>query len=135
ASQLQVTWDPGPALPSEDTLSDYLLAQQTQDKILTSTGDPEETMQSNARVLQATYTQPYQLHASIGPSCAVADVTDGQYRIYSSTQGVYQLRGAIAQLLNVGPDRVRVVYMEGAGCYGDNGSDHAAAEAALLAHA
>ena len=55
--------------------------------------------------------------------------------IYSSTQGVYQLRGAIAQLLNIGPDQVRVVYMEGAGCYGDNGSDHAAGEAALLAQA
>jgi nicotinate dehydrogenase subunit B len=135
ASQLQVSWDPGPALPSEDTLSDYLLAQQTQDKILTSTGDPDEALQSNARVLQATYTQPYQLHASIGPSCAVADVTDGQYTIYSSTQGVYQLRGAIAQLLNTGSDHVRVVYMESAGCYGDNGADHAAGEAALLAQA
>ena len=135
ASQLQVTWDPGPALPSEDTLSAYLLAQQTQDKVLADTGDPEEVLQSNPNVLQATYTQPYQLHASIAPSCAVADVTDGQYRIYSSTQGVYQLRGAIAQLLNTGSDHVRVVYMESAGCYGDNGADHAAGEAALLAQA
>jgi nicotinate dehydrogenase subunit B len=135
ASQLQVSWDPGPALPSEDTLSDYLLAQQTQDKVLADTGDPDEALQSNARVLQATYTQPYQLHASIGPSCAVADVSDGQYTIYSSTQGVYQLRGAIAQLLNTGSDHVRVVYMESAGCYGDNGADHAAGEAALLAQA
>ena len=135
ANQLQVTWDPGPALPSQATLSAYLLAQQTQDKVLADTGDPDEVLQSNPSVLQATYTQPYQSHGSIGPSCAVADVADGQYTIYSSTQGVYQLRGAIAQLLNVGPDHVRVVYMEGAGCYGDNGSDHAAAEAALLAQA
>jgi CO/xanthine dehydrogenase Mo-binding subunit len=135
ASQLQVTWDPGPALPSQDALSDYLLAQQTQDKIVTSTGDPDEALRSNSTVLQATYTQPYQLHASIGPSCAVAEVTNGQYTVYCSTQGVYQLRGAIAQLLNTGSDQVRVVYMESAGCYGDSGADHAAGEAALLAQA
>jgi CO/xanthine dehydrogenase Mo-binding subunit len=82
--------------------------------------------------LHATYSQPYQAHASIGPSCAVADVQAEAITVWASTQGPYPLRGALAQLLRVPEERVRLIHMEGAGCYGHNGADDAAAEAAIL---
>jgi CO/xanthine dehydrogenase Mo-binding subunit len=86
-------------------------------------------------VIQATYNHPYQNHASIGPSCAIADVSGDQATIYSSTQGVYPLQGAIGELLGIPAGNVHVVHMEGSGCYGHNGFDDAAGEAALMSQA
>ncbi|MGI9148466.1 MAG: molybdopterin cofactor-binding domain-containing protein, partial [Chloroflexota bacterium] len=134
ARALKVTWNTPGRLPSVDGVSEYLLKQTTEDKSLVSVGDVDSALQS-ARVHTATFTQPYQMHASIGPSCAVADVDGDKFTVYSSTQGVYQLRGAIAQLLSVPPQNVHVVHVEGSGCYGHNGFDDVAGEAALLAHA
>ncbi len=75
------------------------------------------------------------MHASIGPSCAVAEVTSGAATVWSATQGAHQLRPTIAQLLGISPANVRVIYVEAAGCYGHNGADDAAADAALLSQA
>jgi len=72
------------------------------------------------------------MHAAIGPSCGVADVRNGQATIWSGTQGVYQLQGAIAKLLSLPVSAVHVIYVEASGCYGHNGADDAAADAALL---
>jgi CO/xanthine dehydrogenase Mo-binding subunit len=85
--------------------------------------------------ITATYRRPYQMHGSIGPSCAVGLVQDGVVTVYSHTQGVYPLRAAIAEMLRTPPDRVRVIHMEGSGCYGHNGADDAGADAALIATA
>jgi nicotinate dehydrogenase subunit B len=87
------------------------------------------------RTLQATYSMPYQSHGSIGPSCAVADVRDGAATVWSGTQGSYSLRSALADLLGLPAERVRVVWTEASGCYGHNGADDAAADAALLSQA
>ncbi len=135
ARQLQATWNAPGKLPSIDQLADHLRQQTTQDKSLVSDGDVDSALQSAGAVHTANFTQPYQMHASIGPSCAVVDVQGDQYTVYSSTQGVYQLRGAIAQLLNVPAQNIHVVHVEGSGCYGHNGFDDAAGEAALLAQA
>ncbi|MGE5335226.1 MAG: molybdopterin cofactor-binding domain-containing protein, partial [Nitrososphaerota archaeon] len=75
----------------------------------------------------------FQAHASIGPSCAVADFDGDLMTVWSSTQGVYPLRGALADLLGMPEERVRVIHREGAGSYGHNGSDDVAADAALVA--
>ncbi|MES2561293.1 MAG: molybdopterin cofactor-binding domain-containing protein [Pseudomonadota bacterium] len=83
----------------------------------------------------ATYRRPYQMHASIGPSCAVAHLQDGMLTVWSHTQGAYPLRDAIAEMLRTPTDRVRVIHMEGSGCYGHNGADDAGADAALIASA
>src|SRR6185437_12607525 len=80
------------------------------------------------------YEQPFQAHASIGPSCAVAEEKDGMLTVWVSSGGVYPLRGALADLLDMPPERIRVIHMEGAGAYGQNGSEDVAADAALLAH-
>jgi CO/xanthine dehydrogenase Mo-binding subunit len=81
----------------------------------------------------ATYRRPFQMHASIGPSCAVGHFVDGTLTVWTHSQGVYPLRNAIAELVKLPPDRVRCVHMEGSGCYGHNGADDAAGDAALLA--
>src|SRR5262249_50152449 len=75
---------------------------------------------------------PYQMHASIGASCGVADVSGARATIWSSTQGAHTLKSAIAELLGFPADAVHVIWTEGSGCYGHNGSDDAAADAALM---
>src|SRR5262249_5740280 len=85
--------------------------------------------------LEATYTKPYTLHGSIGPSCAVAVMEENRLTVWSHTQGVFPDRAAIAGMLRMPKEQVRVVHAEGSGCYGHNGADDAAADAALLARA
>src|SRR5437762_6098933 len=85
------------------------------------------------KTIEATYTRPYQAHGSIGPSCAVAQLVDGAMTVWTHTQGVHPDRQGIAEMLRVPPESVRLIHMEGAGCYGHNGADDAAADAALLA--
>ncbi|HEY2050236.1 MAG TPA: molybdopterin cofactor-binding domain-containing protein [Caulobacteraceae bacterium] len=83
----------------------------------------------------AAYTRPYLMHGSIGPSCAVAQLSDGQLTVWTHSQGVYPLRRAIAQLAGLAPEKVRCRHLEGSGCYGHNGADDAAGDAALIAMA
>jgi CO/xanthine dehydrogenase Mo-binding subunit len=102
-------------------------------------GDVDAALDGAATTLSADYFSPFQMHASVGPSCGVADVrsapdpnTGIQATIWSGTQGVYLLQGAVAQLLGLPASAVHVVYAEAAGCYGHNGADDAAADAALI---
>ena len=87
------------------------------------------------RPVRATYRWPFQLHASIGPSCAVADVRGDNATVYSATQGAHQLVAPIAALLAMPAEKVRVIFTEGSGCYGHNGADDVAGDAALLSQA
>jgi nicotinate dehydrogenase subunit B len=135
ARQLSAAWTPASTLPDQSQLPDWMRQQATNDKQPVNAGDVDEALAQATSVVQATYTQPYQNHASIGPSCAVADVQGNQATVYSSTQGVYPLRGAIAQLIGAPADSVHVLHMEGSGCYGHNGFDDVAGEAALLSQA
>ena len=105
------------------------------DREAAKTGDVESALAGAAKTLNATYQWPFQLHASIGPSCGLAHVRDGEATIWSGTQGAHQLRPTIAQLLGISPANVRVVFVEASGCYGHNGADDAAADAALLSQA
>jgi len=88
-----------------------------------------------AKSLAARYTRPFQAHGSIGPSCAVAQWTDGKLRVWTHSQGVYPLRGDLANVFGIEPSAVRCTHAEGAGCYGHNGADDVALDAALLARA
>ncbi len=87
------------------------------------------------KTLTARYTRPYQMHGSIGPSCAVAQLQDGTMTVWTHTQGVYPDRHAIAEMLGMPDAQVRCIHVEGSGCYGHNGADDAAADAALIARA
>jgi nicotinate dehydrogenase subunit B len=85
--------------------------------------------------IEARYTRLFQLHASIGPSCAVAHSVEDKLTVWTHSQGVFALRGDIARALGLSPASVTCIHMEGAGCYGHNGADDAAFDAALLARA
>jgi len=96
---------------------------------------PISTPVDAAHTLNATYYRPYQMHAAMGPSAAVAQWTQGKLTVWSHTQGAYPLRGALAQVLRLDLADIHVIHTEGAGCYGHNGADDVALDAALLARA
>jgi nicotinate dehydrogenase subunit B len=135
ARELRVTWNDGAGLPAVTDLYEAIRATPTTDRVLRSTGDVTAALAGAREVRRASYQTPFQMHASIGPSCAVADVKPGQVTIWSGTQGAWGLRDAIAQLLGVPREGVRVIWVEASGCYGHNGADDAAADAALLSQA
>jgi nicotinate dehydrogenase subunit B len=85
------------------------------------------------KTLEALYTRPYQCHASMGPSCAVAQWQEGKLVVWTHSQGVFPLRGELAKVFDVRPQDIRCVHAEGAGCYGHNGADDVALDAALVA--
>jgi CO/xanthine dehydrogenase Mo-binding subunit len=109
----------------------HLLRLATEDMVIHDRG----AVFPGAATAEAVYTRPYQMHGAIGPSCAVALLDGGKLTVWSHTQGVYPLRGAIAEMLGMEPGSVHVIHMEGSGCYGHNGADDAGADAALLARA
>ncbi|MDE3088302.1 MAG: xanthine dehydrogenase family protein molybdopterin-binding subunit [Chloroflexota bacterium] len=135
AKQLKLTWQATTRFPQMNELSDYLRRQPTTDEVVTRRGKVDAALKRASTHVSANYFQPYQAHASTGPSCAVADFHADQVVVWSSTQGVYPLRGALADLLQLPPERVQVIHVEGAGSYGHNGSDDAAADAAILSRA
>lgn len=84
-------------------------------------------------IFKAKVTKQYLMHGSIGPSCAVAWFKDGLLTVWTHSQGVYPLRMGIAQMVGLPQESVRCIHAEGSGCYGHNGADDAAADAALIA--
>jgi nicotinate dehydrogenase subunit B len=125
-------WEEKAELPKQESLPATLMQLPAEH---TAILEARTQVAAAQKTLQATYTRPYQAHASIGPSCAVAKFEDGAVTVWSHTQGVYPDRQAIAQMLRVGVEQVRCIHVEGAGCYGHNGADDAAADAALIARA
>ena len=124
------TWQGGNTLPEQSALRAALLALPARDEVIL---DKPGTADPAARVFEATYTRPYLSHGSIGPSCAVAQWVEGVMTIWTHTQGVHPDRRAIAEMLRIPQDKVRCIHVEGSGCYGHNGADDAAADAALIA--
>jgi CO/xanthine dehydrogenase Mo-binding subunit len=135
AKALTVKWNASPVLPAADQLYARFKSMSATSRNVGSNGDADSALRAATRQVRATYKWPFQLHASIGPSCAVADVRDGKATVWSSTQGAHQLCAPIAALLGMPAENVRVIFTEGAGCYGHNGADDAAADAALLSQA
>ena len=135
AQALAVTWREAATLPEMSQLYRTLRGASTTDKTLTNVGDVAVALGDSAKTVRATYEWPFQMHGSIGPSCAVADVRPDEATVWCASQGVFGLRDSLAQLLKLSPERVRVIFAEGAGCYGHNGADDAAADAALLSQA
>jgi nicotinate dehydrogenase subunit B len=123
-------WTETPSLPNQDDLLRVLTTLPSQDSTIFQQSNPSAVGQ---QTIEATYTRPYQSHGSIGPSCAVAQLVDGAMTVWTHTQGVYPDRQGIAEMLRVPPASVRLIHVEGSGCYGHNGADDAAADAALLA--
>jgi nicotinate dehydrogenase subunit B len=125
-------WKETAGLPKQDDLPGVLTSLPSQDSTIFERADPSVVGQ---KTIEATYTRPYQAHGSIGPSCAVAQFVDGAMTVWTHTQGVYPDRQGIAEMLRMPPASVRCIHVEGSGCYGHNGADDAAADAALIARA
>jgi xanthine dehydrogenase molybdopterin-binding subunit B len=126
------TWEERPTLPVPAELYQWLRDAGAEEQLILGRG---AVPASDSGVVSATYRRPYQAHASIGPSCAVARLSSARYTVWTHSQGVFPLRRALAEMLDVPAGQVHCIHVEGAGCYGHNGADDVAAEAALLARA
>jgi nicotinate dehydrogenase subunit B len=135
AARLNATWTPGPALPPQQRFYDHLRRQPSRDVYVVKSPDIDEQLAKSAVVLKSTYLHPYQMHGSMGASCAVADVRDGKATIWSPTQSAYPTRSGAASVLGMAVDNVRVIFVRGSGCYGINGADAVSYDAALLSQA
>ena len=138
ARALRTRWSAGTALPEHAKEFESMRASAVvRDQEIARRGDlgALSAPPAGTRTLAAAYRWPMQSHGSIGPSCGVADVRADRVTVWSSSQNVHGFQGTCARLLGVERDRVRVIYMDGAGSYGPNGADDAAAEAALLSRA
>lgn len=133
ARELKASWSEWRGLPGHDRLERYLRDGAIErDQAVVSRGDPETAMAAAAKTMTATYFWPNQSHASLGPSCAVADVRDDGATVWSSSQVSHGLRGNLSRVFGLPLETTRVVFLEGSGSYGTNGADYAAADAVLL---
>ncbi len=125
-------WTPGPALPDQARIYDHLLSLPDEPHVIS---EKQAALPDGAKVIEATYHRPYMCHASIGPSCAVAQFAAGKMTVWTHSQGVFPLRGNLAMALKLPPEKVHCLHAEGSGCYGHNGADDVGLDAALLARA
>ena len=139
ALALNVTWSDAPPLPDQATFFDWMKKQPTRDSLVVSSADIATKLSGAAKTVSATYYHPYQMHGSIGTSCAVADIkgtgASGYGTIWCASQGVYPQRDSVAQVLGIPNVNIRVVFAEGSGCYGLNGADTVCFDAAVLSQA
>ena len=135
ASQVKVTWSAGAGLPSHATFYAHMRTQPARDALMVDSKDVEERLAAAATVLKATYLHPYQMHGSMGSSCAVADVEGEKATVWSPTQGVWYQKSTVAMLLGLKPENVHVIFRRGSGCYGLNGADTVTYDAAILSQA
>jgi CO/xanthine dehydrogenase Mo-binding subunit len=140
AAALNVTWSNGDTLPDQSTLYSWMVQQPSADSFTVNTGDVAQNLASAKQTFSAQYTHPYQMHGGIGPSVAVADVRGGSgananAKIWCHTQGVYPQRDSVSLVLGIPNSNVRVIFVEGSGCYGLNGSDSVAYDAAIMSQA
>ncbi len=125
-------WTPGPALPDQAHIYDHLLSLPDDPHVIS---EKQAALPDGARVIEATYRRPYTAHASIGPSCAVAQFENGKMTVWTHSQGVFPLRGNLVMALKLPPEKIHCIHTEGSGCYGHNGADDVALDVALLARA
>jgi CO/xanthine dehydrogenase Mo-binding subunit len=125
-------WDERDSLPEEGAMAEWLRAAPADESIAFERTDPAPAA---AHTVTASFFRPPVAHASIGPSCAIAQWHGDQVEVWSHTQGPYNLRMDLAKALRMAEEQVLVRHVEGAGCYGHNGADDVALDAALAARA
>lgn len=135
AEQLAVSWRPTPALTDLADVETALRTNPSTPRTLIDKGNVDAAIACAAKPMQRTYVWPYQMHASIGPSCAVADFQDGNIRVWSGTQNPHVLRSDLALLIERPESEIDVIRLEAAGCYGRNCADDVTADALLLSRA
>jgi len=135
ALRASAKWRETPDLPpAAPALFEHLQKMPSQDRVV---NEKSAAVAGGGKVttIEATYTRPFQSHASMAPSCAVAQVKDGKYTVWTHSQGVFPLRRDLSMVLRVPPESITCTHVEGAGCYGHNGADDVALDAILVARA
>ena len=138
AAAQRLAWDRSLAmpLPDEQALPEWIRRQPAETSLVGSRGDPQAPAATDpARTFSASYSRPYLAHASIAPSCALAHFDGGRLTVWTHSQGIYNLRTDLALAFGMALDDITVRHVESAGCYGHNGADDAAFDAAWLARA
>jgi CO/xanthine dehydrogenase Mo-binding subunit len=137
AQTITTAWSAPEALPEQSKLWEHVRSSKiARDETTSSSGDVGAAMATlGARVISTTYDFPIHTHGSIGPSCAIAEFKDGKLTSWSASQATHNLRKQLATMFGMKVEDVRCLYLEGAGCYGRNGHEDAAADAAILAKA
>jgi nicotinate dehydrogenase subunit B len=123
-------WNNGPPLPEQKTIHETLRRLPAQE---IAVADQHSVAAPAVQTLHSRYTKPYLTHGSIGPSCALALFEDNRITVWTHTQGVFPMRKGLAEMLSLPLENVRCIHVEGSGCYGHNGADDVAADAALIA--
>jgi len=136
AGAMVATWSDWSGLPEKAKLWEHVRASPVaKTEALQKAGDSAAAMSGPGKALAATYDFAIHTHGSIGPSCAIAELSDGKLTVWTASQATHLLRGQLARMLSLKPEDVRCIYLEGSGCYGRNGHEDAAADAALIARA
>ncbi|WP_398478328.1 molybdopterin cofactor-binding domain-containing protein [Tardiphaga sp.] len=132
---LKVTWRAPPIIPDLNAPEMPLRNNRSTLRVLTDKGDVETTLKGSTSSFERSYVWPYQMHGSIGPSCAVADWQDDHLVVWSGTQNPFPVRADLARLMDIPEDSIVVERQEAAGCYGRNCADDVTLDAALLSRA
>ncbi|MGA8601018.1 MAG: molybdopterin cofactor-binding domain-containing protein [Beijerinckiaceae bacterium] len=137
AKAIKANWSKSETLPDQAKLWEHVRATKVvKEEEYGKTGNTAEAMsKEGVKVIKATYDFAIHTHGSIGPSCAMAEFKDGALTSWSASQATHALRKQLAQMFSLPVEKVRCIYVEGSGCYGRNGHEDAAADAALLAKA
>jgi nicotinate dehydrogenase subunit B len=138
AGALKVTWSqPATKMPVsyEEVFSYIKNTKSLRDQVTVNKGNSETALAQAKKTYEASYRWPFQLHGMMGPPCAVADVAKDSATIYTGTQGSFETRKAVADLLELDEKKVRILYREASGSYGRMGADDAAEDAALMSRA
>lgn len=133
ARELKVVWSDWQGLPGDNALERYVRAAAIdKDQTVVTRGATAPALAGAERKFSGTFYWPNQSHASLGPSCALADVRADRATIWTSSQATHNMRDNFTKAFGLPPGKVRVIYLDGAGCYGGNGNDDVAADAVLL---
>jgi nicotinate dehydrogenase subunit B len=131
---MKVTWSPGTGLPDQSTVFDmWRKSPSGKNEATQKVGDTTAALAGAARRIKASYDLAIQTHASIGPSCAVADYKDGKLTVWTGSQGPHTMQHEIAPIVGLAMESIRVLFLDAPGCYGRNGAEDASADAALIA--
>ncbi len=132
AIRAHALWQESDSLPNEQPEQSWLRSMPTQDSVVASASKPAQIATQS---IEVNYSKPFIAHASIGPSCALAEWSGEHLTVWTHGQGSFPMRKELANLFDTAVENITVIHADGAGCYGHNGADDAAFDAAMLAKA
>ena len=136
ARAVRVSWTAGTGLPDKAAVfAEWRKRPIAKEEVTQNVGDTSKGLEGSARRIKATYDFAVQTHATIGPSCAVADFKDGKLTVWTSSQATHSMQHELSVVTGLSREAIRLVFIEGAGCYGRNGTEDAAADASVVSMA